>query len=264
MKSTEIVASFTRCLVNQTRAFEYSDGWLIDLPYSYLDGDSVRLFIEPINSGFRITDRGDAILGLEDIGMSTETGKTAEHIEWAVKASDLDLLGAEDYELSTTADESTLGCTIEQIARIALLIDSFRLEAKPQVEVKFFEKIGSQLRTLFGDKAQVRLRASLPQVGKGRRPRQVTASITRDNRTAYVQAIGMQKNPDGPVSRTHRTFKGAEAAKNLRFSALEGTPGMWEVDDLDYLSEVSTVTFDGRNREELYNQVDMALGASYV
>ena len=262
MNPHDISGAFVRSLIEHTSSTPYANGYLVDLPFSYLDGDTIRLFVEETATGVRITDRGDAIVNLNEVGLNEGSPALANDVAAFVRAGKIDRINAGDYELSRISDATDIGRVLTEIAQTAIRIDSLRLRAKPEGKERFSQRLGRGLREAFGKDATVTLHATMPQMGGKSRGRRVTAAVSREGRTAYVQAVS-GNDTDTSVSKTFRAFSRSNVERNFRFSALEDSQEIWSPDDIHDLETVSIVTFNS-DYDELISRIDRSLGHSFV
>lgn len=259
MTSDELTKSLIRYLRENTTSQPYSDGHIVDLPFSYLDGDSIRLYVEEHESGYRVTDRGDAIINLNEIGLNEKSAALSAHISALRQMSGSDHIGSEDYELSKVCETTDLGNALLEIGLAALRVDQLRMQAKTAHAERFITKVEHKLRDAFAHDSAVRLHASMPQTGTTNRERRVTASVTRGEKTAYIQGVSA-RNKVTTVSKAYRAFGQSAVPRNLRFSALEHSKNDWPDEDLHDLQEVSVVAFLS-TKDELIERIDHALAA---
>lgn len=70
----EWVAQLTAPTTPRLTAIPYGNGLLIDLPWCYTDGDSIRVLVERHEDGYRVTDRatGTEVEEIAETGPETD------------------------------------------------------------------------------------------------------------------------------------------------------------------------------------------------
>src|SRR5690606_13655671 len=94
----KIEALVLRALNDGMSSRPYGHGALLDLPMTYSDGDSIRVFVEELGKGYRVSDRGDAIDRLVEAGVNPDAVKARAAIEDALRTHSLDRIASEDRE----------------------------------------------------------------------------------------------------------------------------------------------------------------------
>ncbi|WP_326551288.1 hypothetical protein [Micromonospora sp. NBC_01813] len=105
-----------RAVDDRSTAQPYGDGVLIDLPLTYCDGDAVRLLVEPVSDGYRVTDRAAAATLLSLAGVDLDHGRLAGAITEAARLSGLNSINEASGELVAYGTEQKLGELILAVA----------------------------------------------------------------------------------------------------------------------------------------------------
>lgn len=126
MNSAEAVGAILRTMNDLTVVRPYGDGLIVDLPLTYGDGDAVRVLVEPMGRGYRVTDRAVAATLLSMAGVNVMTGRPAEAFSEAIRGSGLNRVNAADGELATFGDASDLGRLVLDVAQASLRVDQLR------------------------------------------------------------------------------------------------------------------------------------------
>jgi len=105
----------------------YADSLLVDLPLTYGDGDSVRLLVEPLGSGVRVSDRASAFGRLILADVNADGGRVAEAIAAAIRTAGLSNIGGEGDEIVTFGPMEDLGGMVVAVAQAALKVEQLRL-----------------------------------------------------------------------------------------------------------------------------------------
>ena len=227
-----------RHVIDHTLVHDYGDGILVDLPITYSDGDAVRLLVEPINTGLRVTDRGYAIGELLANGVNPDIGRAARAIEAARMAADLNGVANPDKsELSTFGEEPNLGEMLLSVAGAALRVEQLRWLATDQPEIRFNERVLQRLRP---SKQWTTVSAELGL--RDGRARRVTAAVQGTRGKAFVQALSLSR-VDSAVEHCFFLFAQAEVESNRLVAALEGTREQWPGADARALAGVGRVAF---------------------
>jgi hypothetical protein len=126
MNSENAVGAILRAINDHTVARPYGDGLLIDLPLTYGDGDTIRVLVEPMGAGYRVSDRATAATRLSMAGVKVNHGRPAEAFAEAVRLSGLSGLNAEAGELATYGAAEELGLLVLAVAQASMRIDQLR------------------------------------------------------------------------------------------------------------------------------------------
>lgn len=240
MNSENIVGAILRAVNDHTNARAYGDGLLIDLPFTYGDGDSVRVLIEPMGSGFRVTDRAAAATLLSMAGVNIAHGRPADAFAEAQRLSGLSGLNAQVGELATYGTPDDLGTMVLAVAQASMRVDQLRWLAVRQPPVRFPDRVVSRVRSWAGEGRRVQREA--PVRLKSGRERQVTLSVSTANRAAYVQAVS-GRDQEQAAEHCYHIFSLSEVPKERRIAALDGNRDDWPSAILTELESVSGVEF---------------------
>jgi hypothetical protein len=210
---------------DMTAAVPYGDGFLVDLPFVYSDGDSVRALVEPYSGdALRVTDRAEALDRLSSFGVNVGTGRVAVAVREAVRSSGLNMIGSAADELATVTNEADLGAALLAIGGTAIRVEQLRWLATDRPGTTFTDRVTTRLTDVAGKRWKVD-RAARMRTQSGRR-RRVTAAVTGELGTAYVQAIG-QPDDDRAVEHCYYLFDRSTVEKGHRIAALAGTHDDW-------------------------------------
>jgi hypothetical protein len=122
MEPSSIVAALLRSVNDRITVHAYGDGLLADLPLTYSDGDSVRLLVEPLGAGVRVSDRASAYERLLLADVNTDTGRAAEAIAATVRAAGLANVGGEEDEIATFGPAGDLGTMVLAVAQASIRV----------------------------------------------------------------------------------------------------------------------------------------------
>lgn len=261
MSDRIVKASLLRCVNDKTDVLDYDGDYLVDMPFKRVDGDAVRLLVERHNDEFRVSDRGDGLESLLDAGVNIDSGAAREAIKQIKRSVALDGLSADDYELSALVSADRVGCILNDIAIASIRIESLTALSQNRPARKFSTVISKELSGLFSEVADVKLRAPMPQTGH--RTRTVTASVSLNNRTAYVQAVG-RSDLEGSVAKCYYAFSRSTVPQLRRISALQGVENDWDEEQVHDLNEVSNVVFPEQSIASLDEVVRSALEPSWL
>lgn len=126
LDAQKLTSLVVREMNDEITVMDYGHGLLMTLPLTYWDDDRVTLFVEPFESGYRVSDRGSTAVRLHMTGMNVETAKVAE--AWRRSVASLNLVnpGDEELELAHFTDADQLGESILKVAEASLRIDQLR------------------------------------------------------------------------------------------------------------------------------------------
>lgn len=224
----------------------YGHGFLVAMPLAYWDEDSVTLFVEPFEDGYRVTDQGSTALRLHMLGLNPATPRVSE--AWARSVAALNLFnpGEEELELAHFTSAAELGGAVVKVAEASLRVDQLRWLHTNQKPVRFGDRVVKHLGAFIGDRADVRPNA--PVRLRHGRERKVTAAVeTQDDREIlFVQAVGGTSNETRERAVEHCTFlfKQAEALDSSQCLAVaSGHRDDWDPYFTNTLAEASEVAF---------------------
>ena len=127
MKDNIAIDVILRTVDDRSTARPYRDGLLIDLPLRYSDGDAVRVLVEPMGDGYRLTDRATAVTLLSLAGVDLDHGRLAGAITEAAHLSGLNSINEASGELVASGTEEKLGELV-----LAVALASMRLEQRQE------------------------------------------------------------------------------------------------------------------------------------
>lgn len=238
---TQITSAILNAVNDLTAARAYGDGWLVTTPLTYSDGDAITILVEPVNHGFRVTDRAEALDRLTAWGVAHDSQRANAGVIAARNAAKLSPLGSHPTETATFVEESEVGHAVLSVAQAALRTEQLRWLAQDRPTSNFDERLANRVLTLAQSHDwQMRRRAEMTL--RGGRTRRVTASVQGPRGTAYIQAVS-DTDPDRSVQRCFYLFGRSVENKANKVSALAGDPSSWSRDFCDDLAEVSVLTF---------------------
>lgn len=261
MTDTKIRSALLGCLNDNTHLHEYGEATLVDLPYSRLDGDSVRLLVEPVGEGYRISDRGDGADLASESGLNITSGNAATYLRGIQRSISADKIGGSDSELSILVAAEQLGCALHQVAIASIRVEGLSVLSQERSPRKFSTTVTERLSNLFSSSGFVRKQQPMPLTRS--RTRKVTATVERDRRTVYVQAVS-QANIDVSFAKCFSTFAIAEVPHDSLISVLQGGANDWSGGYSEDLADVSQVVFERDPERTLRAAVNAGLEPSLV
>ena len=239
---TNIASSLLKAVNDLTGVRSYGDGWLVTTPLTYSDGDSVVVLVEPVNSGFRVTDRAEAFDRLIGWGVDPESGKAAQGVKAARSGARLAPLGGSDpTETATFGDASDLGIAILAVAQSAARVEQLRWLARDLPTLSFDDRLTNRIVTASRSHGWKYVRRAPLPLAHGRTKR-VTASVSGERGTAFVQAVSDADYERSTINCFYLFERSLEARTSL-VAALAGEAERWPQSLRDDLSEVGTVVF---------------------
>jgi len=242
MESSTIIAAILRAINDHTVVHPYGDGLLVDLPLTYSDGDAVRVLVEPMGDGFRVTDRSTAAELLTLAGVSVAAGRPAQAFASAVRASGLNNIGAGPGELATFGTAEELGSLVLAVAQTSIRVEQLRVLAVRQPVVRFHEQVTTRVRQWAAAGRQVRRDAPI-QLRSGR-TRVVTVRVSGGDRSAYVQAVS-RRDPEHSAEHCYYLFGNSTVDPSDRIAALDGRADDWPAALIAEVASISDVQFFG-------------------
>ncbi|XVV13655.1 DUF1828 domain-containing protein [Actinoplanes sp. CA-131856] len=253
MDTSATVGAILRAVNDHTLVRPYGDGLLVDLPFTYGDGDSVRVLVEPMGTGFRVSDRAVAASLVSMAGANLSAQRPSEAFEEIIKSAKLNGLRSEAGELATFGPAEQLGQMILDVGQASLRVDQIRWLAVRQSPKRFTDQVAERVRSWAGHR-QVQREASVSL--KSGRQRQVTLRIYDQNSAAYVQAVS-SRDQDQAAEHCYYIFDLSEIPKENKIAALDGGRDDWPVEIVEELKTVSGVEFfdDARSLERRIDKV---------
>lgn len=240
MDGSDAVGAILRAVNDHTLVRPYGDGLLIDLPFSYGDGDAVRVLVEPMGTGFRVTDRAAAATLLSMAGVNLGTGRPAEAFAEALLSARLNGVNALDGELASFGAADELGRLILDVAQASLRVDQLRWLAVRQPTVRYPERLTTRLRNWIHDSREVAREAPVRLTSGRSRP--VTLRVSNNDRAAYIQAVSA-RDQEQAAEHCYYIFNLSDVPKGNRIAALDGSRSDWPPAIVDELILVSDVEF---------------------
>ncbi|MGC5378747.1 hypothetical protein ACPXB1_09785 [Micromonospora sp. DT68] len=238
--ATTVIGAVLRAANDNTVAHPYGDGLLVDLPLAYGDGDGVRVLVEPMGTGFRVSDRATAATLLAMAGVNLFAGRAAEAFAEITRGAGLNGVNAVPGELATFGTADDLGRLILAVAQASLRADQLRWLAPRQAGMRFVDRVADRVTVWAGRTRHLQRDAPIP-LGSGR-TRSVTVRVANDGKAAYVQALSL-RDPDQAAEHCYHVFGLSTIAKERRIAALAGTKRDWPAAIVTELQTVSDVEF---------------------
>ncbi|WP_157180415.1 DUF1828 domain-containing protein [Protofrankia coriariae] len=241
MDGAATVGAVLHAINDHTVVRPYGDGLLVDLPLTYGDGDAVRVLVEPMGNGYRVTDRAAAAALLAMAGVNVTKGRSAEAFAEAVRSAGLNGTDVAEGELVAFGDASDLGQRVLDVAQASMRVDQLRWLAVRQPSARFPELVTKRIdRWVDGDERQVQRKAPVPL--RSGRSRPVTLRVSHNDRSAYIQAVG-SRDQEQAAERCYCIFSLSQVPKDNRIAALDGGPEDWQAAIIDELKSVGSVEF---------------------
>lgn len=242
MNSRETIGAILSAINDHTTVQPYGDGLLVDLPVTYGDRDAVRILVEPMGSGYRVTDRGAASALLSIAGVNVVVGRPAEAFAAAMRANNLNGVNAVEGELATFGEAKDLGQLVLDVAQASMRVEQLRWLAVRQPLTRFPEKVAKRVRNWVEDSREVQREAPVPL--RSGRSRPVTLRVSHADRAAYIQAVSA-RDREQAAEHCYYIFDLSRVPKDNRIAALDGQREDWPKAIIEELASVSDVEFFG-------------------
>lgn len=240
MDAVTAIGAVLRAVNDHTVVHPYGDGLLVDLPLTYGDGDGVRVLVEPMGSGYRVTDRATAATLLAMAGVNLSAGRAAEAFGEIMRNAGLNGVNAEPGEIATFGVSDDLGRLILDVAQASLRADQLRWLAPRQAGMRFVDRVTDRVSVWAGRTRKLQRDAPIPlQSG---RTRSVTLRVANDGTAAYVQAVSL-RDPDQAAEHCYHIFGLSKIPRENRVAALDGSERDWSPAIVTELRTVSDVEF---------------------
>lgn len=240
MDRNATLAAVLRTINDHTTIRDYGDGLLVDLPLSYGDGDAVRVLVEPMGTGVRVSDRAAAATLLAMAGVDITSGRPAAALAEALRSAKLNLVAARPGEIATFGVLDELGELILNVAHASMRLDQLRWLAHEQPSAAFAARLTARLRAWAGPDRTVRRDAPMPLQSGRSRP--VTAAVSANGTVAYVQAVSSREK-ERQADHCFRLLALARVAAGAKIAALDGSAEAWPQVIVEELGTVAEVEF---------------------
>lgn len=241
MDTRAAITALLSTVNDHTAVHPYGDGLLVDLPLNYGDGDAVRVLIEPMGDGYRVSDRAAAHVLLSMAGVNPAEGKAADAIAEVRRSTHLNGVDAAPGELATFGTAEMLGTMILDVGQASLRVDQLRWLAVTRPSARFVDQVAQRVRSWAGERRQVHRGAEIPL--KSGRKRPVTLTVASGSRVAYLQALS-RRDPDQATEHCYYLFSLAdEVPAPFKIAALDGRAGEWPSQLVDELKLVGSVEY---------------------
>lgn len=223
----------------------HGHGHVIALPLTYWDDDSVTIYVEPFEDGFRVSDQGSTAVRLLMTGMNLDSLKVSGAWQRSITALNLFNPTDEDLELAHFTDESGLGEAVLKVCEASMRVDQLRwLHGGPTVG-RFSDRVVKKLFSAVGNRATIRPNARL-RLRHGLE-RQVTAALdVAIGEEIVVQAVGggSKETRDRAVEHCSFVFQqAADLPKERRIAVAYGRREQWADVYVETLAESAEVAF---------------------
>ncbi|MFD3897302.1 hypothetical protein ACFW5U_23435 [Streptomyces rochei] len=255
MDRNSVIAALLRSINDRIVVHDYGDGLLVDLPLTYSDGDSVRLLVEPLGTGVRVSDQASAYERLLLADVNTDTGRAAEAIASTVRVAGLANVGGEEDEIATFGPLEDLGTMMLNVAQASIRVEQLRWLAVRRAPVRFADRVVERVQSVARRDWKVERNASL-RLRSGRE-RSVTVAVETPTAAAYVQALSV-KDKDQAAEHCYYLFSWADVPAQSRVAALDGKRSDWPSEVLSELGSVADVEFFG-DKDAVESAVQRAL-----
>lgn len=240
MDERTVVSALLGAINDQIVVHPYGDALLVDLPLIYSDGDSVRLLVEPLGAGVRISDQASAYERLMLADVNTDAGRVAEAIAATVRTAGLSNIGGEEDEIATYGPVEDLGSMVLAVAQTAMKVEQLRWLAVRRAPLRFADRVVERVQSVA--RRDWRVERNAPMKLTSGRERPVTVSVETPSARAYVQALSA-KDREQAAEHCFYLFNWAKVPDGSRVAALDGDREGWPSELITELSTVADVQF---------------------
>jgi len=252
-----VISALLGSINDEIATHEYGDGLLVDLPLTYSDGDSVRLMVEPMGTGVKVSDQASSYERLLMADVNPDSGKVAEAIAATIRTARLSNVGGEVDEIATFGPLEDLGTMLISVAQAAIRVEQLRWLALRRTPVRFSERVVERVRAMAQQKWHVERNAAIPLTSG--RQRVVTLSVAAPEATAYVQALST-RDREQSAEHCFYLFSWSDVPSGTRVAALDGHRTEWPNELVSELSTVADVEFFA-NTESFERAIGRALAS---
>lgn len=240
MDRASVIGALLHSINDEITIHEYGDGLLVDLPLTYSDGDSVRLMLEPMGTGVRISDQAAAYERLLMAEVNTSSGRAADAIAATIRSSGLVNVGGEEDEIATFGPADDLGIMLLNVAQASMRVEQLRWLAVRRTPTRFADRVVQRVQSVA--RRDWRVERNAPLLLRSGRERSVTVAVETPAATAYVQALSA-KDKDQAAEHCYYLFNWADVPSGSRVAALDGDPDAWPSALVTELATVADVEF---------------------
>jgi hypothetical protein len=240
MDKRTVVSALLGTINDQIAVHPYGDALLVDLPLGYSDGDSVRLLLEPLGSGVRISDRASAYERLMLAEVNTDGGKAAEAVAATVRTAGLSNIGGEEDEIATYGPIEELGAMLLAVGQASMKVEQLRWLAVRRPPLRFADRVVERVQAVARRDWRVERNAAIRLTSGRERP--VTVAVETPAARAYVQALS-SKDREQAAEHCFYLFNWADVPSDSRVAALDGSRDGWPSELIGELSTVASVQF---------------------
>ena len=228
----------------------YAHGYLVSLPLFFFDNDRVKLFVEPLERGVKVSDRGLTAMRL----VMSDVKMDGERIHKAIVRSSSGYrsqFDADEGEIAALGDEEDLADLIFDVGSAAIRVDQLRWMTQERRPASFRDQVVARLIEVVGGRKNLITPNDTVKLRSGRK-KQVTASVHRDESSlldvedlVYVQALNgtNRTTMEEAVDRCYHMFSLAGLDRAKLVAVASGSKSDWPDPLITEMSEVSTVAF---------------------
>lgn len=240
MDTDGLTSALMRHLFEETRVIPFGNGFLVHTPLTYSDGDTVTIAVFPLGSGYRITDRAEAMDRLAEAGLAlSASNRATELIDMLRRGAQLAPIEAHELEVANFVEEPQLAAGILHIARVAQSIEHLRWtirEPSPQpyrdVVITETAEIARRHHWRWRPSARVQLRNG--------QERRLTATVDVGHRTGYLQALALPDRNQA-VEHVYFMFHELDVDPAQKLAVVDMRSAVWPEADLSAIERSGTV-----------------------
>lgn len=237
MEISKLKPALVSRLYDRVHVRPYGEGALVTTPFTYSDGDTVVVAVQPLGEGVRVTDREEAIDRLEDAGVDLERNARARQQRDAlIRDARLIGLGAGRFELSHATDTASAAEAILRVAALAQQVEQLRYLAR-EVPHRLYRDVVQDDARAIAERHHWKVKSGAAIKLRSGSRRHVTARIQMDHETAYVQALSTTE----AIASTFLTFYSFDVAPEAKLSVLDERMRTWPSEEIDALGDVSSL-----------------------
>ncbi len=245
MRAEDIAGKILTVVNDSLSVTPYGDGHLVTLPLAYSDRDSVRLLVEPLGAGVRVSDQAGAFTRLVMAGLRPERGRPLTAWREVLRSSSLFGIDAPPGEIASFGAMDDLAALTFAVAQASLQAEQLRWLAPPAKSSRYVQRLVTRVEAWAGDGHAVRRHAPI-RLTSGRE-RQVTMAVEAGESHVYLQAVS-SADQDSAAEHCYYIFDLCDLPKERRIAAVDGGPENWPSEILAELGRVGEVRFFGEPR----------------
>jgi hypothetical protein len=227
----------------------FEDQLMVDMPFSFSDGDLVSLIVFPVGQGYKVTDGGDTALKLDLLGVDMTRGAVADTWDTLTAGLAQKNFSPEGDEIAVVVGPTEVPRGLLEVALNCIRAEQAKIKAVPPRSAPFSEQVNSRIHTFIeaGHQNAIWEKNKAIRLSSGRQ-RQITGVFKKnedDRMPLLVQAVGgrNQQERNDPADRAFTIFSNVDRAREDKLVVAIGDRSSWDKGMIRELSDVAQTVF---------------------